>query len=116
MYILLHDGSGDQRSEIQSSVTWYYALALRSENLHEMNPASSEPSYDGHGELKKHCVPACPVLVTHYSQVAVQTTEKVQHHIMPAKTYQDGYLWGRGIAKTYMANLRGNHAQARGNS
>ena len=66
MYIYLHDGSGDDATEIQSSVTWYYALALRLVNLPEMYPASSEPSYDGHGELNQHCVPACRhVLVTH---------------------------------------------------
>ena len=54
MYIYLHDGSGDDATEIQSSVTWYYALALRLVNLPEMYPASSEPSFDGLGELNQH--------------------------------------------------------------
>ena len=109
MYIGFTMTLGTNATEIRSSVTWYYALALRLENLPEMYPASSKPSYDGHGELNKHCVPACPVLVTHYCQVAVQPTEEspaLQHHILPATAYHDGYLWGRGINRTYAASVR----------
>ena len=62
MYIYLHDGSGDRCSEAskQSRGT---TPSPPAENLPEMNPASSEPSYDGHGELFKTWDPASQVLV-----------------------------------------------------
>ena len=63
MYIGFTMTPGTNATEIQSSVTWYYALALRLENLPEMYPASSKPSYDGHGELFKTWDPASQVLV-----------------------------------------------------
>ena len=62
MYIYLHDGSGDRCSEAskQSRGT---TPSPPAENLPEMNPASSEPSYDGHGELFNTWDPASQVLV-----------------------------------------------------
>ena len=103
MYIYLHDGSGDNATEIQSSVTWNYALALRLENLPEMYPASSEPSYDGHGELNQHCVPACHVFVIKVAAVSsrVSSTTSCQH-----QATKMGTCGGRGIASTYAATVR----------
>ena len=32
-------------------------------------------------------------------------TPSIQHLIMPANSYQDGYLWEKGIATTYAATM-----------
>ena len=77
---------GTNATEIQSS-----SVVLRPRHrlvtLHEMYPASSETSYDGHVAVHQTCVPACPVLVIKVAAVSTGVSSihrSVQHLILPA--------------------------------
>ena len=100
MYIYDVMAPGTYATGSSQAVIVYYALATGQRTFKKMYPASSESSYNEYGRCATTS-PACAVLVT-------RVTAKNSSAPHPAiKSYQDGYLWGRG----HLTDLRGNPAQ-----
>ena len=107
MFIHCKMAPGTHATENQSAGSVVLRPRHRLENLSwEMNPASSEESYDGHVAVQQTCVPACRP--RHQDRHHHRLLDDHLHPV-PHIAQADGDCWGKGINSTCVATwlLRG---------
>ena len=101
MFIHCKTAPGTHATENQSAGSVVLRPRHRLENLSwEMNPASSEESYDGHVAVQQTCVPACRP--RHQDRHHHRQLDDHLHPV-PHVAQADGDCWGKGINSTCVA-------------